>query len=230
MAHIAAGSVALATFWIPLVTFKGGRLHRAAGLVYAWSMLVVVVAAIAVAASRWLSDMNPEARSRSVFLSFIALLTFAAGWNGLRALRTKRRTGPSANPLDLLPSASLALGGAAMAIWGVANGFRPLPMIFGVLGAVLGGQQLAEWRRTPTDPHHWVYQHLRGMIIACIATVTAFLVVNAPRLGLAMFGLTVWVLPGIVGGIGIGVLRAYYGRRFARPGETVIAPEPATGV
>jgi hypothetical protein len=103
-------------------------------------------------------------------------------------------------------------------------------MIFGALGVVLGGQQLAEWRSTPPDPHHWVYQHLRGMIIACIGTVTAFLVVNAPRLGLAMFGVTVWVLPGIAGGIGIGVLRGYYHRRFARPGARVIAPERAAGV
>jgi hypothetical protein len=41
MAHIVAGTVALATFWIPLVTFKGGRPHRTASLVYAWSMLVL---------------------------------------------------------------------------------------------------------------------------------------------------------------------------------------------
>ena len=95
MAHIAAGSVALATFWIPLVTFKGGRIHRGAGLVYAWSMLVVVVAAVGAAGWRLLYDMDAAARSRSVFLSFIALLTFAAGWNGLRALRTKRRAGPA---------------------------------------------------------------------------------------------------------------------------------------
>jgi len=229
MAHIAAGAVALATFWIPLVTFKGGRIHCGAGLVYAWSMLVVVVAAIGAAAWRLLYGMDTAARSRSVFLSFIALLTFAAGWNGLRALRTKRRAGPSADPLDLLPSAALAFGGAAMALWGLASGFRLLPMIFGTLGAVLGGQQLAEWRSTPTDPHHWVYQHLRGMIIACIGTVTAFLVVNARQVGLATFGVTVWVLPGIAGGIGIGVLRGYYGRRFARPGEVVIAQDRAMG-
>jgi hypothetical protein len=227
VAHIAAGSVALATFWIPLAAFKGGRLHRAAGRTYAWSMLVVVVAAIGVAAWRLLYDMAPAARPRSIFLSFVALLTFAAGWNGLRALRTKRRRGPSADPLDLVPSATLALCGVAMALWGSTGGFHWLPVIFGVFGAVLGGQQLAEWRSIPADPHHWVYQHLRGMMIACIATVTAFLVVNAHSIGLATFGVTVWVLPGIAGGIGIGVLSSYYHRRFARPGEVVIATERA---
>lgn len=218
-AHIAAGAVALATFWIPLVSRKGGPLHRRVGLVYAWSMLIVVVAALGAVASRLSADADPAVRSRSIFLAFIALLAFASGWDGLRALRTKKRTGPSSNPLDLGPSLALAIAGPAMILLARPLNGGLLWFVFGVLETVLGVRHLATWRSTPTDKLHWWYQHLAGMIAACIATVTAFLVVNAHRLGLDTLGLTVWIAPGVIGGVGIGVWTAYYRRKFTRPAD-----------
>jgi hypothetical protein len=215
--HIAAGVVALAVFWIPLVARKGGWLHRRAGLVYAWSMLIVVLAALVASGWRLLYDLNPTARPRAIFLSFIALLTFAAGWNGLRALRTKRRAGPSWNPIDVGPSYALALGGLALIAWGLSGGFGPLAIAFGALGTTLGVQQIGVWSRSPIDPRHWWYQHMRGMIIACIGTVTAFLVVNARSLGLGTFNFAVWTLPGVLGGVGIALWTRYYRRKFGTP-------------
>ena len=38
--HIVGGTVGLATFWLPLVTRKGGRLHRRVGWIYVMAMLV----------------------------------------------------------------------------------------------------------------------------------------------------------------------------------------------
>jgi hypothetical protein len=215
--HIAAGSVALAVFWIPLVAPKGGWLHRRAGLVYAWSMLIAVLAALGVSGWRLLYDLHPAARQRAIFLSFIALLTFAAGWNGLRALRTKKRTAPSWNPIDVGPSYALALGGLALIAWGLSGGFGALAIAFGALGAALGVQQIATWSQSPSDPRHWWYQHMRGMIIACIGTVTAFLVVNARVLGLGTFNFAVWTLPGVVGGVGIALWTRHYRRKFGTP-------------
>jgi hypothetical protein len=215
--HIVAGVVALAVFWIPLVARKGGWLHRRAGLVYAWSMLLVVVAAVAASGWRYLYDLHPAARPRAIFLSFIALLTFASGWNGLRALRTKKRMAPSWNPIDVVPSYALALGGVALMAWGLNGGFNALAIAFGALGAALGVQQIAVWSQSPSDPRHWWYQHMRGMIGACIGTVTAFLVVNARLTGLGTFNFAVWTLPGLLGGIGIALWTRHYRRKFGQP-------------
>jgi hypothetical protein len=215
--HIAAGVVALAIFWIPLVARKGGRLHRRAGLVYAWAMLVVVVAAFGTVGWRLEYEDLPSVRVRSVFLAYVGLLAFASGWFGLRALRTKKRTGPSWNPIDIGPSVALALGGLALIGWWLRTDVSVLVIVFGVLGLWLGVQHLRTWLTAPNDAHHWWYQHMSGMIAACIGTVTAFLVVNSSRLVPDSFNLVLWIAPGVVGGVGISVWTAYYRKKFARP-------------
>jgi hypothetical protein len=219
LVHITAGFLALATFWIPLVSAKGGRLHRRVGLVYAWAMLVVVVAAFGTVVWRLQHEDMPWIVVRSVFLAYVGLLTFASGWFGLRALRTKKRTGPSFNPIDVGPSVALALGGVAMLWWWFRTDVSILVVFFGVLGLVLGVQHLLTWWTAPKDSHHWWYQHMSGMIAACIGTVTAFLVVNSARLVPHSLDTALWVAPGVVGGVGIGVWTAYYRRKFARGGK-----------
>ena len=44
--HIAAGSIALASMWIPIVARKGGPAHRRAGWVFVVSMVVVAATAV----------------------------------------------------------------------------------------------------------------------------------------------------------------------------------------
>lgn len=39
--HILAGFTALIVFWIPLVTKKGGMIHRRVGWIYVWAMGIV---------------------------------------------------------------------------------------------------------------------------------------------------------------------------------------------
>jgi hypothetical protein len=55
-----------------------------------------------------------------------------------------------------------------------------------------------------------------GMVGASIAALTAFAVVNAPRVHLARFSLWVWLAPTVIGVPGLFVWQAYYERRFAR--------------
>jgi hypothetical protein len=56
-----------------------------------------------------------------------------------------------------------------------------------------------------------------------IAVVTAFLVINAPRLGLQAFGLGVWLAPALVGIVGYRLWDRVYRRRFA---AAAMAPRP----
>jgi hypothetical protein len=57
--HILAGSVALATFWIPWLVKKGARVHRRVGWVYTLAM--AVVSASALISCIWRSlDASPD--------------------------------------------------------------------------------------------------------------------------------------------------------------------------
>jgi hypothetical protein len=63
---------------------------------------------------------------------------------------------------------------------------------------------------------HWWFEHMSSMLGACIAATTAFLVVNAPRLGFDTFSILVWLAPSIVGVPVIAIWTGYYRRKFAR--------------
>src|SRR5262245_23902016 len=90
--HIAGGSAALTSMWIPLVAKKGGTAHRRAGWAFVAGMAVVSISAVGLACWRLLYDPRPEARNFAVFLLYIALLSGSAVSFGVRAIRMRRRT------------------------------------------------------------------------------------------------------------------------------------------
>ncbi|PAV29349.1 hypothetical protein CIL05_10770 [Virgibacillus profundi] len=70
---------------------------------------------------------------------------------------------------------------------------------FPIVGVFLGGIQLHYWRSSPTRKSHWIVEHIIGMLSCCVATVTAFTVVGAPKLlQIDAVSLIVWVIPTIV--------------------------------
>jgi hypothetical protein len=210
--HITAGVVALAAFWIPLVARKGGPLHRRAGWVYVSAMWVAAVSAWGVCAFRLLDD-NEANDSAALFLLFVGMLAANAAFVGIRVLRTKKRTASRRSLIDLagpllLFVASVALGGLGLLQHAV------LFVAFAALGGVLSVGQLRFWLRPPVTKMDWWYEHMTNMLTACIGTVTAFLVVNVPRLGLKEYELFFWLAPGVLGGLGITVWRRRYRRQF----------------
>jgi hypothetical protein len=220
--HIVGGSIALATMVIPIAARKGGTLHRRAGWVFVGGMTVVSLTAFVLAAARVLTNPTPRGRSIGAFLFYVAILTAAGVSAGVRILRAKHRTTSHRNPWDIGLAATLVIASAGMAVWGLTSG-RALFAAFSVIGFATGGSQLAYWLGTPTHPMHWWFAHMSTMLGSCIAATTAFLVVNAGRLGLETFGLVVWLAPTIVGAPAIALWTAYYRRQFSRGG---VAPRP----
>jgi hypothetical protein len=145
----------------------------------------------------------------------VSVLTAAGVSAGVRVLAHKKRTGAHRHPWDVGISAALVVSSIAFAAWGFASG-RTLFMVFPIIGLVTGGNQLAYWLRPPSHPMHWWFEHMGAMLGSCIAATTAFLVVNAERLGLQTFGLVVWIAPAIVGAPGIAIWSTYYRRRFSQ--------------
>jgi uncharacterized membrane protein len=91
--HIAAGSLALLSMFIPMVAPKGGRLHRRAGWTYVGSMAVVSITAFALSLALLFSP--PPARYAGLILLAITFVTANGVRAGLRLMWSPvRRTAP----------------------------------------------------------------------------------------------------------------------------------------
>lgn len=211
--HAAVGLVALVAMWVPIVAAKGSRSHRLGGRVYVRAMAAVVGSALLACALRAATGGLDD---RVLFLTLVAVLAGENTWFGVRVLGQKKRTGPHRDPIDLGFSALLAVAGFAGAAYGLWRG-HVLFIAFGGLSLALGMAHLRDLRRAPAGPRAWLLAHLGNMLAACIATVTAFLVVNYAYAPAAVRevvpAVAVWIAPGILGGVGITLwTRRYSGK------------------
>lgn len=216
--HIIGGFTALLLFWIPIVTKKGGKIHNAVGWLYVWAMSIVSISAFYMGLYRvlWDEQANAERVSFSWFLIFIAILSGASAWYGIRVLRFKKRQTAHQNMIDLCVSCLLLLSGIGIGLYGMTI-HSPLITYFPLIGIFLGVNQLYYWIRKPINRMHWLFEHFGGMIACCIATVTAFTVFGAPRLlNISSTNLFLWLMPTIILVPVIVGFNIYYGKKYAR--------------
>ena len=211
--HILGGALALLSFWPPLVSRKGGALHRRAGWLYVGAMGLLAVTGVYISGWRALWGAAAQ-RPINLFLLFVALLSASGASMGLRVLRAKGRTGAHRNPYDLGLPALLLLAALALAAYGLSLG-HPLLMGFAPVGVYAGASQLYYWLRPPTSRMHWWLEHMGAMGGSALGVIVAFLVINARHLGLPSFGLGLWLTPVLVGVTGLRLWQRVYQRRFA---------------
>ena len=220
--HIAAGAVSLLVFSVPLVTKKGGPMHRRAGWIY-------VTAAATVAVTGLLSCIplvsgGPSRWRAGIFLAYVSVLAGASAQFGVRALRTKGRSGASRRALDLIPPLLLVAGGVLLAAFGLHRSIV-LYVLFAALGVALGAAHLHFWLTPPAHGRARFLAHMTGMGTSCITTVTAFIVVNARRFGMHPFDLALWVGPITVLAIGLTLWRRHYAARSTENDTPARAPK-----
>ncbi len=188
--HIAAGSVALLTALVALVTAKGGILHVRAGRVYAIGMTVIFLTAIPLALL-----------GSSVFLLLIACFSFYLVFAGWRFARNRSRR---PRPVDWAAVGILGVTGLAM--WGYAavlaqsgSGQWITMLAFGGIAVALSvadGLFFNSGRGANRRPanHRRIQRHLTNMMAGTIATITAVMVVNVSMNPVWL----PWLLPTIV--------------------------------
>lgn len=221
--HIIAGFLALITFWIPIVTRKGGRAHTRIGWIYTISMGIVSFSAFYMGFYRIFFDptSTEEVIAFSWFLIFIAILSAATAWYGIRVLRYKTKEKQHNNLLDLSIPILLLTGGVAMSIYGHSISF-PLLAWFPLLGIFLGGSHLWYWLTTPKLKQQWWIEHLVGMLSCSIATVTAFTVFGAPQLiNIESVHPLLWFIPTILMVPLIIAFSVFYIRKFTSKTRTL---------
>ena len=210
--HIAAGAVSLLAFAVPLVTKKGGRTHRRVGWIYVAAAATVAVTGL-LSCIPLVSGGSPWRWRAGIFLAYVSVLAGASAQFGVRALRTKERTGASRRAIDLVPPLLLVAGGLALATFGIHRSII-LYVLFAALGVVLGMAQLRFWLTPPAHERAWFLAHMTGMGTSCITTVTAFIVVNARSFGMRTFDLPLWAGPIAVLAVGLTLWRRYHARRL----------------
>ena len=219
--HIAAGSIALLVGLIPMLLQKGTRLHRRAGLVYVWCMIIVAITAVL------LCGLQPFKMFR-LFLAGVAVLSFYLCMTGWRA--TKQKKGLYAR-FDAYLAYTTLLTGTGMVLFGgylmVLNGLSFMPIVFTFFGLVACRFAYEDVRvlGKPAEKQHWFFQHFTRMGGSYIATFTAALVTNVGRFAPAnmpewAYTLS-WVAPSLVGGMLIGMTVRRYKQKFSRVREAV---------
>lgn len=195
--HILAGAIALLTFLVPLLSFKGGKLHRKAGWIYSISMLVVCFSAFTITPWRYFIDPNrtPTSQDNALFLFFIALFSLTSVQQGLLPLRNKKRKERELALKTIgLPGLTLIVA-ILMEIYGFAFGGGALFIIFAAFSLRSSFKQIRYWSE-PQAPNEWWFSHIDNMFVACIATVTAFIVTALPRFYSDLQGsVFIWLLP-----------------------------------
>lgn len=213
--HIIAGAAALLVFWIPLVTKKGGRTHRRAGWAYVSAAAIVALTGIASAGRLILFDPRPHTFRAGVFLVYVGLFAAESALLGARVLHPRARTSNVQGAVDLGPSLLLIAGGVALGAFGVSQS-RLLFVLFAVLGVGQGALHVRSWLTQGKSREERILAHLSAMGTSCITTLTAFVVVNAPRLGMRRFDAGLWFVPIVVLGVGLTIARRHYAKRFAQ--------------
>lgn len=210
--HIAAGSVALASMFVPMFTHKGGRAHRRSGWVFVAAMAIVSATAFALSGARLLFDRTPDGRDAGLFLFYVSILTASSVSAGMRVLRFKNRSGAHLHWWDTGLPLVLAASSIGMAVYGLRQR-EVLFIVFSIIGGLNAAASLRYWLRTPTSRAHWWFEHMGNMLGGCIATTTAFLVNTADNFGI--WPLAAWLAPSIVGGPAIAMWSGYYRRKFS---------------
>lgn len=217
--HIFAGVLALLSGLIPMLTRKGGNIHRKSGILYFWSMFWLFFTSII---SFFFFRGN-------FFLLVIGVFSFHMCFTGYRILYRKKAGEHSW--VDLAGAYITLVAGIGVEIYGVYliskyefNTMMILSFIFGIFTINNAVSDLKIFKMTHTDEKlWWFYHHINAMCGAYIATVTAFLV-NAigPYVYQYSFGWLIWILPAAIGVPGVSFWVRYYKKQHGVIGEKAL--------
>lgn len=210
LAHVAAGSVALLTFWTAAFARKGSPVHKRAGKGYLLAMLGILLTALPMAAVFL-------ARGRvgiGVFFAYLVVITGTSVWLSWRSIRLKRDVRGYHNRRYRMIAWANVIAGLLVFAIGIDRGSALLSG-FCWVGIFGGIGMLRQARTLPTAPNWWLREHYGAMLGNGVATHVAFLGVGLngflAGFGIPMLQLLPWFGPLAVA-LAAGV---YLNRRYA---------------
>lgn len=221
--HVAAGTLALVTFWLAAALRKGSTNHRLVGRVYLLAMATVVVSGVPLVIQRVLTGHPVTA----MFLSYLLVLVSTTVWLAWRAIRDRQHPARYLGRVYHALMIANPLAGLVVLGVGLREG-QPLLMGFAFVGLFIGIDMWRRRRVIPTQPRWWMEEHYGAMVGNGAATHIAFLALGLPKLfpavsGSALF-YTAWFAPVLLSiAAKVWLDRKY---RLALPGAGSTAPLP----
>ncbi|MFC3716180.1 hypothetical protein ACFONC_08455 [Luteimonas soli] len=213
--HVAAGTVALATYWTAAAMRKGTPRHRLAGRAFLLAMLPVLASGVPLS----LAIAERGRPLTAIFLGYILLLTGSACWSAWRAIRDRNHRERYFGPMYWIFAALVGVSGLGVAVMGTMIGAL-LFQVFGAVGVAAGVDSVVQWRRAPDNPRWWLREHFNAMIGNGIAVHIAFVSIGLrsvlAELDLVVVQYLAWFGPLVVAVVAAVWLNRKYGGARAR--------------
>lgn len=200
LAHIATGAIGLATFWVPVLSEKGGSNHRRIGRIFVYMMLATGTIAIAISTCTLLDPVathqhvkDPELLAhpewiRAVFgwmMLYLAILTINLAWYGWLTVLNKDDHAKNLEWRNLVLQAAVLIAAVNCAWQGWQTGnpkIQGLMMGISTIGIATGVTNLWFLYKPNRGPADWLKEHLKALVGAGISVYTAFFAFGAVRL------------------------------------------------
>jgi hypothetical protein len=227
--HIVTGSVGLISFWVPVVSRKGGATHARFGKVFTFSMLITgsVAACIALTTLSDPTGTHPHLQDHPIFtdpamisgifgwmMLYLATLTVNLAWQGWLCINNRRDHGRNRAWHNLLSQFVLLVAAAACTVQGWRIG-QPLMIGISLVGYATVATNLWFLYKPDPRPVDRIREHIKALVGAGISVYTAFFAFGAvrlvPELALAP---ALWSVPLITGLALIIYHRRAVSRRF----------------
>ncbi|MCC5917357.1 MAG: hypothetical protein JJU02_08510 [Cryomorphaceae bacterium] len=190
--HVIGGGVGLLSGSIGMMLPKGGMRHRQVGRLFFFTMLLSAFSALV------LTLIRPNS-----FLFAIGIFTIYMVVGGRRYTHLKGlAAGQKPIWLDWFLAISILMFGIFFVGYGVyliinTHYFGLVYVMFGGFGLVFFREDWRNFRRKPKHKMYWLLAHISRMTGAYIASLTAFLVVNAKYLPFTLPPVLIWLLPSL---------------------------------
>ena len=183
--HILAGTIALLSAIMAVLSEKGKKLHLLSGRTYFWCMVAIFLTAIPMSII-----------TSNIFLFLIAFFSFYLAFAGIRFARNRKGI---ATTMDWIAVGLMILSGVGMwtlaAVLFMNNNSMSIPLlVFGFGAIVLGYGDFKSHKNKTAIGKERIVRHLVSMIAGTIAVITAVLVVNVTVEPVWVW----WVLPTVL--------------------------------
>ena len=173
--HTVIGFTALITFWIAALAQKGSPLHRSAGKLYIFSMLVILASVVPMIVVK----LREGSIAFAVVLLYLFCITAAAVLVAWSAIRKKKIKSEYQSLLfKFAASVVLVFGLGILSLAFIEHSL--LYFIFSTVGIFLGGSMWLNVVKKSNDKNWYLGEHLNGVAVLFAATHGSFL-----RFGLA---------------------------------------------
>ncbi|MEX1363737.1 MAG: hypothetical protein AB1Z98_11455 [Nannocystaceae bacterium] len=225
--HIAFGSVGLVLFWLPVITKKGGKLHRRSGFWFGYSMLITGSLAIAISfvtltapteTHPLVDDVELIRAQFGWLMLYLALLTVSLAWHGMQSVRYKRDHTGHRTPGSILLQISVIAAAINCSVHGWLIDKTLLIWVGGV-GLLSASTILLFIFSKDPKKTEYLHFHVRSSVGGGISAYTAFLSVSLVRtMPEETFNPWLWAIPTALGSVIIGYHEAkMIMKRYRKP-------------